>query len=123
MMSNQPFDNWVEMNRKALEPMVQLNEMTAKLMDQVSQQQLALTRDYMELGARQLQLMGQVKDPQTWVNEEGKLMNEFGQKFVERAEEFLRVAKTGRDDVAAWTETAAKAGAAAVVPKTQRGLT
>ncbi len=113
-MKNEMLDQWMQMNRSAMEPMMKLNEIAAQAFDKMTHHNLTLARDYMELSARQLQLFGEAKDPQKWASEEGRLVAEFGQKMVDRAEEILRLAKETQEMVSSWAAKAAQAGVDAV---------
>jgi phasin family protein len=107
-MKEQVFEQWINTSRAALQPVLKLTEITGQAMEQVAQQQLDLVREYMDLGARQLQVLGEAKDPQKWIAEEGKLAAEFGQKLVDRAEEFYRLAQVSQKAVVGWAEETAK---------------
>ncbi len=108
-MKEQLFEQWINTSREALQPVLKLSEITGQAMEQVAKQQLDLAREYMNLGARQMQILGEAKDPQKWVAAEGKLAAEFGQKLVDQAEEFYRVAQGTQKAVVGWAEENAKA--------------
>jgi len=116
-MKNEMFDQWMQANRAAVEPLMKLNEITARAFDQITQQNLVLARDYMDLSARQLQLLGVAKDPQEWANEESKLVADFAAKLMTRAEDFVKLAKQTQDDIGGWAKNAAEAGVEAITPK------
>jgi hypothetical protein len=108
---------WSEINRAALSPILSWNEMAAQTADKFARYGLALTQDIMEMGARQLQLAGAVKDPQQWAQEESKLLTEYGQKLAARSSDYLALSKEIRESVANWGETTAKAAAETIQPK------
>jgi phasin family protein len=116
-MKNELFTQWVEFSKGAVEPMVRLNEITAQAMERVARQQLDMARDYMEMGQRHLKLLGEAKDPQRLLSDEGQLAAEFGKKLMARAEEFLQIAGETQKAVAGWGEDVAAKAAAGVKPK------
>lgn len=109
-MNTRLFDQWVEANKAALAPVVRWQEIAAETAQKLVQHNLAVGKDYVEFGTRQLQLLGEVKDPQKFAAEEGKLAAEFGQKLVDRTGDFFKVAKEAQEAVGAWADQTAKAG-------------
>jgi phasin family protein len=95
--NRQMFDQWFELNRAALEPIMRWNEIAMRTAERVTRQNLNLAQDYLELGARQLNLLCEINDPQKWKNEESKLAAEFSQKIVDRAGDYLKTAQEARD--------------------------
>lgn len=108
---------WSDINRAALAPLLSWNELALQTADKLTRQGLALTQDIVELGARQLQLAGEVKEPQKWAVEEGKLLAEFGQKLATRSNDYLALSKEVSESVLQWGESTVKSAAEAVQPK------
>lgn len=107
-MKNELFEQWVALSKEATEPMLKLNELSAKAMEHAARQQLELARDYLDLGARQVQLMSTVQDPQKWVAEQSELAGEFSRKLMGRAEAFMQLATQTQKELADWAEDSAK---------------
>lgn len=107
-MKNELFEQWVALSKEATEPMMKLNELSAKAMEQAARQQLEMARDYLDLGARQVQLMTAAQDPQRWVTEQGALANDFSKKLMGRAEAYMQLATTTQKELAEWAEENAK---------------
>lgn len=110
-MNTQIYDQWLEMNRAAMGPMMRWSELAAQSAEKFARFGLAVTQDCVEIGTRQMQLAGEVKDPQKWITESSKLVGELGQKLMGRATEGLSVAKETRDTFAAWTAQAVESAA------------
>ena len=108
---------WSDINRAALSPFLNWNELASQTADKLARYGLALTQDIVEMGARQLQLAGEVKDPQKWVLEESKLLTEYGQKLATRSSDYLALSKEVRESVLSWGENTAKATAETIKPK------
>ncbi|CAK0777691.1 hypothetical protein CCP3SC1_900002 [Gammaproteobacteria bacterium] len=103
-MKNELFEQWVTLTKEAAEPMMKLNELSARAMEQTARQQLELARDYLDLGARQVQLMGNVQDPQKWLSDQSELANEFSKKLTGRAEAFVVLANKTQKELSDWAE-------------------
>ncbi len=116
-MKNELVEQWAEFSKNANEPLLRLSEITSHAMEQVSQQQLDLAREYLELGTRQVELLRSAQDPEKWVSEQGHLASEFGNKLMDQAKAFAAIATETQKSVAGWAEEAAKNVAQA--PKAQ----
>ncbi|MCU0733996.1 MAG: phasin family protein [Methylotetracoccus sp.] len=111
---NAPYNQWLEMNRAAMAPMLQWSELAATTADKLARQGLTVAQDLLDLGARQMQLAGEVKDPQKWAVEESKLISEYGQKILGRAGDYLSISKDVRESVVSWAENTAKTTAESI---------
>lgn len=118
-MKNDAFDQWVDFSKNAGEPLVRLSEITARAMEQVARQQLDFARDYVELGTRQVELLGSARDPQKWLTEQSALASEFGKKLMSRTEDFIAVATETQKSVADWAEGAANKAPKALTAKSK----
>ncbi len=107
-MANEVYDQWLELTKNATEPMMKFNEITARALEKVARQQFDLARDYMDLGARQVQLLSEAKDPQKWIQGQGEMATEFGKKMMARAQEMVDLATQTQKEMTAWIEEAAK---------------
>jgi phasin family protein len=110
-MNTELFDQWAELSRGAMEPVMRFNQITARAMERVARQQLDLARDYLDFSARQLQVLGETKDPQKLFAEEGKIAVEFGQKLRGRTEEFLQITAETQQALAGWVDDTARSAA------------
>ncbi len=97
MNASQACNQWFEFNRAALEPFLRWNEIALRAAEKVARHNLTLAQDYLDLGTRHLNLLCDVKDPQKWKDEEGRLIAEFGQRIVDHAGDYLKVAQETRD--------------------------
>jgi phasin family protein len=111
-MSNEVFNEWVKLSKNAVEPMMKLNEITVTAMERVARQQLDVARDYLDLGTRQASLLSKAEKPEDLLTEQGQLVSEFGERLINRAQEFARIATETQQAVAGWAEQAGKKAAA-----------
>lgn len=107
-MSNEVFNEWVKLSKNAVEPMIRLNEITVAAMERVARQQLDVARDYLDLGTKQASLLGKAEKPEDVLTEQGQLVSEFGERLINRAQEFARIATETQQAVASWAEEATK---------------
>jgi hypothetical protein len=112
-MNSEVFDEWVKLSKSAVEPMMKLNEITVTAMERVARQQLDVARDYLELGTRQASVLSKAEKPDDILTEQGQLVSEFGDRLLNRAQEFARIATETQQAVASWAEGAARATKAA----------
>ena len=113
---------WLEVNRAALSPLLSWNQQASQTTEKLARHGLALAQDMVELGARQLQLAAEVKDPQKWFLEESKLLNEYGRKMTTRAGDYLDLSKEVRESVSSWGENTAKTTAETIIPEVRESV-
>lgn len=109
--NRQWFDQWFEFNRTAASPLVRWNQIALESAEKLTRRNLQFAQDCLEVGVRQIDLIGEVRDPQRWADEEGKLVQEFGRKIVDHAGDYLKTAKETQDALAQWADSAAKEAA------------
>jgi hypothetical protein len=107
-MSNELFEDWMKTTKSAIEPMMRLNEITVRAMESVARQQLDVARDYLDLGTKQASILGSAERPEDLLSEQGQLVTEFGERLINRAQEFAKIATETQQAVAGWAEEAAK---------------
>jgi phasin family protein len=107
-MNTEAFNEWVKLSKSAVEPMMKLNEITVSAMERVARQQLDVARDYLDLGTRQATILGKAENPEEMLSEQGQLVSEFGERLLNRAQEFARIATETQQAVASWAEEATK---------------
>lgn len=106
-MNTQLYDQWMEINRAALAPMMRWSEIAAQSAEKCTRYSLSIAQDCLDVSTRQMALLGELKDPQKWAAESSKLAGEFSRKLMGRATEGLEVVKETRDAFSAWgTEVA-----------------
>jgi len=108
-MNTRMFDQWVEMNQAAMAPLLRWREIAADATEKTLRHNLAVMQDCLEYGSRQMQVLGEVKDPQKWMAEGGKNASDFSLKMMGRAGDYFKLVKDSQEAVGAWTETTAKA--------------
>jgi phasin family protein len=107
-MNKDVFDEWMKLSKNAVEPMMRLNEITVRAMERVARQQLDVARDYLDLGTKQAAIMSGAETPEDLLSEQGQLVSEFGERLLNRAQEFAKIAAETQQSVAEWAEKATK---------------
>jgi phasin family protein len=111
-MKEDAFEQWVESTKNATEPMLKLNEVLVRAMEKVAREQFDLARDYVDLGTRQMQLLGAARDPQKWAQDQAALTSEFGKKLMARAQESVALATQTQKEMTELAEKVAKSAVA-----------
>ncbi len=111
-MKQDAFEQWVEFTKNATEPMMKLNEVSARALEKAARQQFELAQEFIQLGSRQMQLLGQAKDPQKWAQEQAELASEFGKKLMARAQDSVALATETQKEMTALAEKVAKTASA-----------
>jgi phasin family protein len=107
-MNKEVFDEWLKLSKNAVEPMMRLNEITVRAMERVARQQLDVARDYLDLGTKQAGILGGSESPEDLLSEQGQLVSEFGDRLINRAQEFAKIANETQQEVADWAEQVTK---------------
>jgi phasin family protein len=107
-MNKEIFDEWLKLSKNAVEPMMRLNEITVRAMERVARQQLDVARDYLDLGTKQATIMSGVESPEDLLTEQGQLVSEFGERLINRAQEFAKIAAETQQAVTEWAEETTK---------------
>lgn len=111
MKPTELMNTWIENSKAAMEPARELSELTKRILEKMGEQQMSITKEYMELGMRGVQLVSAARDPRALVNEQVSLAKEVGDKMLANAEAYTKLAAETQAEFAAWAE---KATAAAV---------
>jgi hypothetical protein len=106
-----PYDQWFDLNRAALEPFLRWNEIALGAAERLTRRNLSMAQDCIEAGVRQMNLMCEAKDQQQWEADERKLVSEFGQKLVEHAGDYLKVARETSQACKDWADEASRQAA------------
>lgn len=108
-MNAYPFENLLETSRAAFAPMVRWQEISLEAAQKVVRHNLDAARDCVDFGARQAQLLADLKDPHKFGLEAAKLAADIGQKMLEQAGDYCKIVRETQDAVGLWAETTAKA--------------
>ena len=107
-MKEDVFEQWVQFTKNATEPMMKFNEVSARALEKIARHQFDLAQDYVNLGNRQMQLLGEAKDPQKWAQDQAELASEFGKKLMARAQETMALATQTQKEMTDLAEKLAK---------------
>ena len=116
-MQNEVLSNIEKMNQTGLDSVKRLGEINARVLGRVAEYQLAVASDYIDGGVKQLQLLGEVKDPKDALSAQSKLVAELNEKLVSRAKEAVQVMMETRDELIGWVEDGIKSMSPVPAPK------
>jgi hypothetical protein len=103
-MDTKIVEQWMAYGTDAAQPMVRLNEVTAKALERLGHKQIDVARDCLDVGARQMQLLGKSKDPQGFLMDEQRLFAELGEKMIVHTQDFIRIATENHQSVVDWAQ-------------------
>jgi phasin family protein len=104
MQQNEILQQLTDMNKQFMESFKQLGEINAAMMSKLTERQMAAANAYVEGMSKQMETIGEVKNPQDVVALQAKLAKEFGEKMMENARQTMDVLTQTRSDLAAWVE-------------------
>jgi len=112
MKATDLMNSWIENSKAAMAPARELSEMTQRVLEKMSAQQMAMTKEYMDLGLRGMQLVSAARDPRTLMTEQVNLAKEAGDKMLANAEVYAKLAAETQAEFTAWAEKATEAAVA-----------
>jgi phasin family protein len=112
MKATDLMNNWFENSKAAMAPARELSTMTQRMLERLGEQQMAMTKEYMDLSLRGLQLVSAARDPRTLVNEQVNLAKELGDQMLANAESYAKLATETQAEFAAWAEKTTEAAVA-----------
>ena len=104
MKTTELMNSWIENSKAAMAPARELGEMTQRVFEKMGEQQMAMTKEYMDLGLRGLQLVSAARDPRALVNEQVNLAKEVGDRMLANAEAYNKLAAETQAEFAIWAE-------------------
>ncbi|MEY3219726.1 MAG: family phasin [Pseudomonadota bacterium] len=117
MQQNEILQQWTEMNKGFMESLKQLGDINTAMMSKLTERQMAAASAYVEGMSKQMENLGDVKNPQDVVALQAKLAKEFGEKMMENARQTMDVLTQTRTDLAAWVEKGMEVAAQAAKKK------
>lgn len=105
------YDQWLDFSRSIFEPVLRWNDIAFSAAERVTRRNLNMAQDYLDIGVRHMNALCDVKDPQKWREEEGRLAAEFSQKMVDHAGDYLRVVQETQHAFNDWANQAAQQAA------------
>lgn len=108
-MNTRLFDQWVEMNQAAMAPILRWRDIATEATEKTMRHNLAVMQDCLEYGSRQMQVLGEVKDPQKLLAEGGKNASDFSLKMMSRTGDYFKLVKDHQEAVGVWAESTTKA--------------
>jgi phasin family protein len=104
MDNNELLKQWTEMNKSAMDAIKELGEINTSAMTRLTQRQMDMINLYMESGAKQLEMMSEVKNVQDLAAAQSKLFTEMNEKLLDNARQTVEVLVDVKAELSAWVE-------------------
>jgi phasin family protein len=108
MKANELMNAWIENSKAAMGPARELSEITQRSFSRLSEHNMNLTKEYMDMSARSLQVLTSIRDPRALVTEQVNLAKELGDKMMSSAEQYTKLATEAQGELVAWMEKSAE---------------
>jgi phasin family protein len=95
----QVWEQATEVGRSALEAMLRMQQIGARGMERLAEQQVAAANEWFEMGTRQLQALNDVKAPDDLWSTQARLASEVGEKWTAHASKMLELSLESQSDV------------------------
>jgi phasin family protein len=103
------FTAYTDFTKRAFAPMLKLQEVTAKSIEQMAKYQYEVAGDYLHYGIDQLQAVTKAKDPAELFSKQVELTSSFMDKFTKRSQEFTKLVTEAQANVTTVIEETAAA--------------
>lgn len=104
MQDNELIQQWVELNKSAMEAIKELGEINTSAMTRLTQRQMDMVGLYMEGSAKQLEALSSAKTPQAAIAAQSSLFIELNEKLMSNARQTVEVLTDVKSELAAWVE-------------------
>ena len=96
-MQKEIFNSFNELGQAAYEAARRMGEVNLRASEKLLEQQLALTGALLETGTRGLEMMSQAKTPQDVLNNQGRLVQDYGQQWLKNCRGTVEILAEARD--------------------------
>lgn len=93
------YQNMSGASRNLVEPTLRFGQLAARMQEQLVRQQIAVFETCMGVGCKQLQAIGEVKDPQGFYSRQAELAAELGEKLIVATQQALELQVQARDEM------------------------
>lgn len=94
------FDSqWLNFSMGVLEPVVSINKIMIHTAERLTNKQIDLEQDHLDVWRQQMRLLADMKDRPLSLADEGKLIAGYSNRIIERAEEFLSIASDAKQSL------------------------
>ena len=90
---------WLDFSGRFVEPMINLNKIMINTAERLTSKQIDVAQDHFDFWHKQIKILAEIKDKPASLTEEGKLVAGYGNKIIERTDEFLQIASDTRQSL------------------------
>lgn len=103
-LMNEMLDN----GKSAVESYKELGVITQRAFERVNAQQMAVARQFLDMGTRYVSILANARDARVLVNDQTELAKEMGEKLLANAETYTKLAQEAQGEIVKWAEKATK---------------
>lgn len=92
----------------AVESYKDLGAITQRAFERVNAQQMAVAREFLDMGTRYVSLLANARDPRAMLNDQAELAKDMGEKLLANAETYTKLAQEAQDEIVKWAEKSTK---------------
>ncbi|MCI0401719.1 MAG: phasin family protein [Gammaproteobacteria bacterium] len=107
-MQNELIQEWSKLGKTTSEALKELGDINAKLIERLTEQQLALINATVEGSAKQTRLLTEAKGIQDVISGQANLTADYSQKVFAIARRTADLLNQSRQDITAWVEKGMK---------------
>lgn len=109
MKTNSLLESWFENSKVAMQPALELTEITKRALEKANEQNLAIAKDYLDFSLRGFKLLGTIHDPRALIEQQVELAKEVGEKTFAAADAYAKLTSETQTQFTRWTEKTSKA--------------
>ena len=101
---NDVLKNVSDMNKQAMESVLRLSRIAVRTQGLLARQQLSVVENYIDAGAKHLDLVGKTQDPQEVIKLASEINVSLGEKLMAVAQESMDIGAQARDELTSLVE-------------------
>ena len=90
---------WFDLSMRYVEPLTNINKLTIDTTERVASKQIDMAVDYFDFLRQQSQLVIEMKGQPMSLAEQGKIVANYGNKMMQRRDEFLEIASEAKQSL------------------------
>ncbi len=106
-----------ELNAATVESVKRLGEIQMRAMEKLTEQQIAVTSEYLREGVKQMQSLAGSQDVAKAVENQANYLNDFNKRVVEDTQKTAAILAESKSELTAWMEEGMKSAADSPVAK------
>ena len=101
---NDVVKNVTDMNKQAMESVLRFSRIAVRTQGLLARQQLSVVENYIDAGAKHLDVVSKTRDPQEMIKMASEINVELGEKLIAVAQESMDIGAQARDELTSMVE-------------------